>query len=265
MGTGYGVYVYRAYTTQPTFVDTMLRPGAAYNYRVTQFEPGQEVVLAQVNAVTPNDPSTPSRPNPPAVEVTPAPTALPPDTVLLGLLSDNSVTDNFETMTIVGEVRNDANLHVGQAKIMVTFYDAAGSINGTATGETILDVLSPGEVSPFAITLERPAGMVSYSLRAVARPAAPKLTPQLAVVETRRYEDEAGFLHIKGTIENVGTLEAKRARVAVIIYEGNGQIINAGLAASTPATLLPGAKAAYEVAFSSYNGYAIHKVIAFEE
>jgi hypothetical protein len=52
---------------------------------------------------------------------------------------------------------------------MVTFYDTAGAIIGAASGSTMIKVLPPGKSSPFIISLSRPAGLASHSLRAVGR------------------------------------------------------------------------------------------------
>jgi len=197
--------------------------------------------------------------------LTVAPTALPPDAVLLGLLSHNNFTDNFGTLTIVGEARNDSGSNVGQTSITVTFYDATGAVIRTTSGETVLDVLSPGASSPFTISLTRPSGMASYSLRAVARPVEPQRTSQLSVIDLKRYEDNAGFLHIKGAIENIGTITAKRAKVIAVVYGRDGRVINIDFSYVNPPNLAPGERATYDVTFAYYPRYFSQTVIPFEE
>jgi hypothetical protein len=270
MGSGYGVYIYKARTTQPAFIDKLLRSGLTYSYRITQLEADREVVLAQVNTETfadnvPTDKPLPEQLDTSTVDIVPVPTALPPDAVLLGLLSDNNFTDEFNTLTIAGEVRNDSNLDIGQADIAVTFYDAARTVIGTTSGKTMLEVIPPGENSPFLITLTRPPGLASYSLRAVARPVPPKRNAQLSVIEVRRFEDDAGFFHVKGIIENVGSIVVKRAKVAAIIYGRDGGVINVGFTYATPPTLAPGEQATYDVIFTYYPRYLSQRVIPFEE
>ena len=272
MGSGYGVYLYKAEVVQPTYIDALLRPGMTYNYRITRLDPKQELVLAQIKAATfsqtgssvdrlAREPLTTTA----RIIPTLAPTALPSDAVILGLLSDNNFTDNFNTLTIAGEVRNDSSLNVGQASITVTFYDTTGSVIGATSGATLLEVLPPGETSPFIITLTRPAGMASYSLRAVARPTAPERTSQLSVIELKRYEDDAGFLHIKGTIENAGSITAKRTKVAAVIYGRDGRVINVDFTYVDPPRLAPGDRATYDVTFAYYPRYFSQTVIPFEE
>lgn len=270
MGSGFGVYVYKARTTQPTFIDTLLRPGTTYSYRLTHLQAEQEVVLAQVKTSTFANNTlaqidSAGEPQASAASVVAAPTALPSDAVLLGLVSDNNFTDEFNTLTIVGEVRNDSNLDVGQTDITVTFYNAAGTVIGTASGQTLLETIPPGEKSPFLINLTRPPGLATYSLRAVARPVTPNQGAQLSVVEVKRFEDEAGFFHIKGQIENVGNVVAKRTKVAAVIYGRYSNVINVGFTYVTPPNLAPGERATYDVIFAYYPRYLTQQVIPFEE
>jgi hypothetical protein len=272
MGSGYGVYIYKASTPLPAFVDRFLRPGLSYSYRLSWLVGQQETILAQLKAATfatiglsGNSPIDRPEPDDSMAGVIAAPTALPPDAVLLGLVSDNDFVDEFNTLTIVGEVRNDSTLDIGQTDITVTFYDAAGAVVGTANGAAMLEVIPPGEKSPFIVTLIRPPGYTTYSLRAVARPTLAKRKAQLAVVELKRFEDEAGFFHIKGAIKNVGNRVAKRVKVAASIYGRDNGVINVGFTYVDPPTLAPGEQATYDVIFAYYPRYASQQVIAFEE
>ncbi len=270
MGSGFGVYIHKAQATQATFIDRQLRFGTNYNYRLVQQENQRPVVLAQVAASTFAKTTEAANPVPSQLEVTTAgivaaPTALPADAVLLGLVSDNNYTDEFNTLTIVGEVRNDSNVDVGQTDITVTFYNAAGTIINTASGATMLKTIPPGEKSPFIITLTRPAGLASHSLRAVARPVTPQTGAQLAAANLKRFEDDAGFFHVTGSIQNVGSTTAKRIKVAAIIYNRDNRVINVGFTYSNPPKLAPGQLATYDVSFDYYPRYYTQQVIAFEE
>ena len=270
MGSGYGVYIYKAQTAaQPAFLDEMLRPGMTYHYRITHLPTKQEIILAQAAVTTTDDKiakdTLASQINPSPASVTAQPTTLPPDAVLLGLVSDSNFTDNFNTLTIAGEVRNDSLQNVGQTSITITFYDAAGAVIDVTNGETLLKIIPPGETSPFLITLTRPPGLASYSLRAWARPVTPKPKAQLAVVEVKRFEDEAGFFHIKGIIQNTGQTPAKRTKVVAVIYSRDGRVINVNFAYVNPPNLVPGAQANYDVLFTYYPKYFSQTVLPFEE
>jgi hypothetical protein len=271
MGTGYGVYIYKNHTTvQPAFVDELLRPGMTYQYQVSHLAGDQEILVGQAQVATfaPQTSSHNSSTGPapaPSAKVTAQPTPLPPDAVLLGLISDHNFTDNFNTLTIVGEVRSDSTTEIGNSDITVTFYDAAGTVLETTHGKTILETIAPGGTSPFLITLTRPAGLASYSLRAIARPISARPKSQLSVTETRRFEDDAGFFHIKGSIKNAGNTTAKRIKVAAIIYGRDSRVIKVNFAYVNPPNLAPGQQGTYDVIFSYYPAYFDQAVVPFEE
>jgi hypothetical protein len=273
MGSGYGLFIYKTQAMQPAHIDKFLKPDAIYRYRITKVAANQEQFLAQTavstfdRAPVASDSTTTTEFEVASVSALAAavPTALPPNAVLLGLVSDNNFTDDFDTLTIVGEVRNDSNLTVGESDISVTFYDTSGNIIDTATGETLLQSIPPGEKSPFILSVKRPAGLNSHSLRAIAVPVAAEPGSQLSVREVRRFEDDAGFFHVKGTIENVGNTTAKRVNVAAAIYDRSNQVININFTYANPTNIRPGETAAYDIIFSYYPRYYAQHVIAFEE
>src|SRR5690606_8034422 len=109
MGSGFGLYIHKTNTDQPNFIDDNLHLGNSYTYKITRLTENDEVVLAQTHAFTPE---TNRQPHPQEEVVTrqisPVPTVLPADTIVLGLVSDNRFVDEFGNLTIAGEVRNDS-------------------------------------------------------------------------------------------------------------------------------------------------------------
>jgi hypothetical protein len=274
MGTGYGVYLFKAETKQPTLTDTSLRPASRYQYRVRALTPAGEVAAAWASAVTlgrapaasRGDTSVPvaPEPTPPSIRVTPAPTPLPPDTIILGLLSASDYGDDVDnTLTIVGEVRNDSQLDVGHTVVTATFYGTDNQVVSEASGPTMLHTLVPGMRTPFIITLPHPTGVANYSLRATARPVTFAPTDaELAVVNTRRFEDNSGFYHVAGVIENQGDRRVEQARVIVTLYDRGGRVVNVGFAYPQPSSLAPSARADFDVAFTYYPKVFSHLAIA---
>lgn len=282
MGTGYGLYLFKAETDQPQLTDTGLRAGSRYHYRVGSVTPTGETAVAWAKAVTPAYANSQSRahasiasaevasapaapkPNPSPVPVTPAPTPLPPDTIILGLLSAADYADEVDdTLTIVGEVRNDSHLDVGQAIVTATFYRTDGQVIGEVSGPAMLRALAPGVRSPFVITLPRPTGLANYSLRATGRPITlTSANTELNVVTTRRFEDTTGFYHVAGVIENPGSRRVEQARVIVTLYDRGGRVVNVGFAYPQPPSLSPSERADFDVAFTYYPKVFSHQAIA---
>ena len=271
MGTGFGIYIFRGKVESSEFVDRGLRSGRDYAYRVETAgdmanlrgyvaaatfgqAPVASVGLASAIAID----TPPRRPN---VAIIPAPTPLPPDALLLGLMSDTSYTDEFNTLNIIGEVRNDSTLNVGKITVIVSVYDSTGSFISEARGETMLDNLAPGQRSPFLLSLPRPAGMNNYSIKAVGRPVPPELASQVTVKQSRAYEDVAGFYHVKGIIENSGSVLVQQPRVIVILYGRGDGIINVGFDQLLQSRLEPSEQAEFDVRFTYFPKVVTHRVV----
>lgn len=284
MGTGYGVYVFKAETVQDTYTDRYLRASSYYKYRVGAVTSAGEKVIAWAAAVTPADSSLRAAaftsmldpaeaavsdadgPSTSPIRVTPAPTPLPPDTVILGLLSASDYANDVEdSLVIVGEVRNDSHLDIGQASVAVTFYGVDGQVIDEVSGPPVLNALSPGIRSPFVITLPQPPGWEDYSLRATGRPIDSAGGTGLNVVNTRRFEDTAGFYHVAGVIENASDRRVEQARVVVTLYDRGGRVVNVGFAYPQPSSLSPRDRADFDVVFTYYPKVFSHLAIALGE
>jgi hypothetical protein len=285
MGTGYGVYVYKAETTGHELTDTNLRSGLRYQYRVGALTPTGETTAAWSQAITPyspqsqagtvsdseatrrspvNDSGDMPQPAYSSVRVTPAPTPLPPDTIILGLLSATDYADDVDdTLTIVGEVRNDSHLDVGETTVTATFYGTDGQVIGEASSSTMIKALAPGVRSPFMIILPQPAGLANYSMRATGRPVTlTTASAELNVINTRRFEDTTGFYHIAGVIENGSERRVESARVIVTLYDRAGRVVNVGFAYPQPLSLSPKDRADFDIAFTYYPKVYSHLAVA---
>jgi hypothetical protein len=80
-------------------------------------------------------------------------------------MSSHEYEDDLGFFTIVGEVRNDLQMNVGKVLVTATFYNASGDVIEEASNSTMIDILLPGQRSPFALILPKPADLWEYSLR----------------------------------------------------------------------------------------------------
>jgi hypothetical protein len=266
MGTGYGVYIYQATVSSTHYRQDALRPGALYRYRVVAYRDGVESVPAHVAIVIQGQAAS-GWPAPrrvaPAQElaVTPAPTTVPPNTIILGVLSSEQYVDDLGTLTVAGEVRNDSALNISGARVAVTFYDALGQALGEAETPTLIDILSPGQRSPFILTLPRPATLADYSLRATACPTTEEPRSHLAVLSSRSLE-EGGFYHVVGQVENQGPSALDGVKVMVTLYDLGGKVVNVGVTRSKPEHLAPGEQATFDCVFTYFPWVSTHSVQA---
>ena len=279
MGSGFGIYVLRAETKENSYVDTYVRPATFYRYQIVAPSHEDEVLLTDLTVVTPPQPALTSigsrlfmalpTPTHAAITVTPAPTPLPPDTVILGLLSASDHIDEVDgRLIIVGEVRNDSNMSVGDARVSVVLYDAQGVHQGEIEGKPVLSALAPGERTPFILKTEPPSSEVHYSVRATARAKSEmrtRGTAALHVLSTRRFEDDVGLYHIAGVIANKGERRIEQARVVVVLYNRGDEVVNVGFGYPKPAVLAPGEYADFDVTFTYYPKVVRHTVLVITD
>ena len=165
-----------------------------------------------------------------------------------------------------GRCATTRNLDVGDTAVTAIFYGAEGQKSGEIGGDTTLRVLPPGALSPFVIRVQQPAPNAHYSLRATGRPSGSGHgEAPLKVVSTRRYEDDAGFYHVAGVIEHVGSRRVDQARVVVVLYDRGGGVVNVGFAYPKPAALSHGDRADFDVTFTYYPKVISQAAIALTE
>jgi hypothetical protein len=107
--------------------------------------------------------------------------------------------------------------------------------------------------------------MSNYSIKAVGQPVPLELTSQIAVVQRKAYQDDVGFYHVEGTIENVGTVPVNQAKVVVTLYGRDGGVINVGFDYPVPARLNSGDRAAFDVKFTYFPKVLNNSVIVISE
>ena len=270
MGSGYGVHIFQGYSTQPQFIAPIERMGMTYSYRVESLMDGEHRWLGETNIQTKPAPIAakanviPSASGVSAqagITVIPAPTPLPRDALLLGLVSDASYVDDLGTLTVVGEIRNDSNLDVGDVSVTLSFYNAAGTLIADVSGAAMLKTLSPNDRAPFRISLPRPAGMNNYSIKAVGRPVNGHLSPQIEIVSTEAFEDQTGFYHVKGVIKNTGSVSIPRAKAIATLYGRGGGVVNVGFDYPDPSRLSPSETATFDIVFTYFPKVLTHQLV----
>jgi len=167
-------------------------------------------------------------------------------------MSSHDYEDDLGFFTIVGEVRNDLQMNVDRVLVGATFYNDSGDVIEEVSTSTMMDVLLPGQRSPFALTLPRPVDLWEYSLRITARPTLEQPLAGLEVVQSHADEDGVGFYHVTGEVKNSGQRTADRVQVIVTLYDKWGKIINAGFVYSEPRRVRTGEKAAFDCSFNYY-------------
>ncbi|MEM7033630.1 MAG: FxLYD domain-containing protein, partial [Chloroflexota bacterium] len=187
---------------------------------------------------------------------------LAPDALLLGLISDSSYTDALDTLHVVGEIQNDANLDVGDVTIVINIYDAEGQILKKVSGPSLIYRLLPGQRAPFLVSAPRPEAMVNYSVKAVGRPISAEANAELVVIEQTTYVDQAGFYRVTGKVENRSDRDVHQPKVVATLYKRQGGVANVGFDYPEVNLLLPGQQADFDLKFTYYPSGDNYQVFA---
>ena len=272
MGSGYGVFVLQTETAGNTFTDAATEPGSQVVYRVENEGSPPGIARVQlpdvpqrIQSAVKNTAPLPIATASGSVTVIPAPTPLPPDALLLGLMGDTGFTDGVGTLHVLGELRNDSNVDVGEISVTVSFYDVAGNFLTEINGQPLAKTLAPGERAPFNLETPPPAGWHNYSIKAVGRPVPPMPSPQTALVSVSAAEDAVGFYHVSGSVKNMGAVALKGAKVVVTLFGRGGNIINVGFAYLQPKQLAAGKIGAFDVAFTYFPGVLDYRLTVVAE
>jgi hypothetical protein len=265
-GSGYRMCVLRTSVHDARYTDLNLRPSTTYRYFVTTFDGQTESSPVAVAVETYSWLRLPlvrlaaSSKSNSIVSATPMPVATPsassplpqPEEVILGLMGTNDYVDDLGNLHLVGEVHNDMLYNVDEIRVDVTFYDDSGGVVEAVTGSALLDLLAPGQRSPFVVVWENPGQWKRYSLRATARPTTARSTEGLTLVHSYARLDENGLYHVVGTIRNDGLTTLYYVGVVVSLYDSFGRISNAGLTHATPSRIAPGTAASFDCPFEYY-------------
>lgn len=174
------------------------------------------------------------------------------------ILSQSSY-DDAGVRRLVGELRSDlVSGNAGLVQVVATFYDADGKVWRASQAYTLLNVLRPGQRSPFVLTASGASQIASASflVRAIAVTTAPR--GDLAVLNSSAAVQGDALL-ISGQVRNNGAAAASNVQVVASLYDAGGQIIEAGASSRTP--LPAGATALFQIAIPAHwQGYASYEL-----
>lgn len=173
------------------------------------------------------------------------------------ILSQSSY-DDAGVRRLVGELRSDLGSNAGLVQVVGTFYDADGKVWRASQAYTLLNVLRPGQRSPFVLTTSGASQIASASflVRAIAATAAPR--GDLAVLSSSAAVQGDALL-ISGQVRNSGATAASNVQVVATLTDAGGQIVEAG--ASTRAPLAAGATAPFQITIPAHwQGYASYEL-----
>lgn len=127
----------------------------------------------------------------------------------------------------------------------------------------MLDVLLPGKKAPFEIVLgnKTASALVDhYSLSVSSEEYQGEKPPNLQIMQSTTFIDEAGFQKVNGTVKNLATSNATYVKVVATFYNPQGKVVGATYGYTKPSTIMPNRTELFELElgqkadnFSSYS------------
>jgi DNA segregation ATPase FtsK/SpoIIIE-like protein len=173
----------------------------------------------------------------------------------VSILSTSQYSSEFGYTYIVGEVRNNLEDLVNFVQIVGRFYDSEGVLIDTDFTYTTLDMLRPGEKSPFKLIIsdESVAQRIANYTLAVdwdpvfAVPARVADATVLTVQEGEQRIGEFGGYEVVGEVVNGGADDTEFVKIAATFYDENGRVIETDYTYTDPSDVGAGQSAPFEI------------------
>lgn len=147
---------------------------------------------------------------------------------------------------IIGELLNNTAFDADSLiSVGALVYNSAGTLINAAFGFSWLDVVKPGERTPFSILV---APGDRHAVRTVFDRSTSQAIRGLAISNLSQFSSVLG-LHVTGTVKNNNSFTVKFPEVAVAFYDKLGRLVDWEFDFTTPSTLSPGASASFEAIF----------------
>lgn len=176
------------------------------------------------------------------------------------VLSSSDYIDSIDFYHIVGELQNNSDRVVRFVEVTATLYDDQDVVVGRPFGFALIDVMRPGERSPFHVIFtdsEQINKIVSYKLSISSTPLTVDKERSLELKVGEGYLDSIGFYHLVGEVTNNGDRTATFVEVSAAFYDSNGNIVDTATGFTSPSDVGPGMTEAFEILSVSPNGHAI--------
>jgi hypothetical protein len=157
----------------------------------------------------------------------------------LVILSHSTYTDNSGYFRLVGEVENVCQTNTWKNKVIATFYDEQGVSNLTAWCYCYVDIIEPGDVSPFEIILPSPPDGVGYALTTECQATDTEANEEMAPSELEAMTDADGYYVVTGWVTNTSVGPIDVVMIIGSFYDSEETVVAVGVAFADVTPLQP--------------------------
>jgi peptide/nickel transport system substrate-binding protein len=157
-------------------------------------------------------------------------TTLPAYAQELSFHSESSYVDEAQIMHVLGEVRNDSGVAVGNVRITASFYDSDGNLLAQSTQVPKIRVINPGSVAPFEVRYIDSAtvnNVATYTLSATGQDAEAK-PANIRILSASSRLDVLGLYFINVDAKNEGEEVATNPILIATLYDRDGKVVAIG-------------------------------------
>lgn len=159
------------------------------------------------------------------------PTSPPEPTTLPAQVSTEVTVSNYfisyDYLYIIGIVKNTGNVPVDFVKVVAALRDDNNTLVSSEYSYTSLDVIPPGESSPFSVVFfENPEGWSSYDLTVQANES--DWMEAYTDFEILSHNGKPGSFadyEIVGEVKNIGSSRATFVEIVAALFDADGNII----------------------------------------
>jgi hypothetical protein len=143
-----------------------------------------------------------------------------------------SYVDETRILHVLGEIKNESDTAMRNVLIRASFYDSEGNLLDEFQRVPAMQVINPGESSPFEILYidSQTAGAVTnFTMSATGQATGPK-EKALTVIPSNSRLDILGTYYINAAARNEGQETADNAIMIATLYDSGGRVIAIGKA-----------------------------------
>lgn len=143
-----------------------------------------------------------------------------------------SYVDETRILHVLGEIRNESDIAMRNVLVMTSFYDSEGNLLDEFQRVPSMQVVNPGESSPFEILYidqQTAADVANFTMSATGQETDPK-EKALTVISSNSRLDILGTYYINAAVRNDGLETADNAIMIVTLYDSDGRVIAIGKA-----------------------------------
>jgi LysM repeat protein len=179
---------------------------------------------------------------------TPTPTPLP-----VAIENLNFHETPVGSLWCLGEVRNLTGMDVEYVQVQVSLYDSDNLVLSTATAFTVLDIITAGETSPFAVLFAQPpTSYATYQVIPLSAEPSTYLGSRYRDLNVVEHEGQArGRLFVvSGRVRNIGEERATSVEVVITAYDSQDRVVAVREVEVQTSVLAPGASEAFTASIS---------------